>query len=403
MPALPHLASRLGGFSAAALLPVVSSFLLFPVIARSSHPGEWVGVALGQSVGLVGAALVNLGWNALGPAEMADLDRAARDRRYVESLFSRGAVWLIAGPVAALVASTLAPTEGRVVAAAVAAAFSASGLSPRWFAVAEARPRTMIVWDVLPVVGSNLVAGLVIALGGSLLVYPALLVATTVSTALAFPAGNRRTIDVRGFVAAFRGRAPASLGELCGASYSVATVALVGSQAAASQMPQYASGVRLYQWGLLALVALTNALQAWAAAPGADRGERFLVLVRAHVVLGLLGSTILAVAGPPASAVLFGSDLRASGGVCVGLGLAYLAVALSTALVRHVLIISRRIDVVLAAVVLGAVVGVPVTLLLTAQFGVTGGAVGLAASELTVLLAAAPVATRAVRTARAVA
>lgn len=385
--------ARLGGFSAAAILPVVSSFVLFPVIARSSSAGEWVAVAIGQSVGLVGATLVNLGWSVLGPAEVAAMDRGARDKRYVDSLVSRLVAWCLVAPLAALVAFELAPSDGHVVGAALAVAFSASGLSPRWFTVAEADPRRMIVWDVLPVVGSNLVAGVAILAGAPLLTFPVLLTLTSLTTAVLFPVGHgSRRADLARIASAFRGRLPATFGEFVASSYSTATVALVSSQAAASAMPQYASGFRLYTWGLLALVAVTNSLQAWAADPHADRGSRFRALLKIHLGLGLVGLVGLAVAGPTASKILFGSDLATSTLVCLGLGLSYFAVALTTTFARHILVIEQRISIAIRCVVAGCVIGIPLTLVLTHLYGVAGGAFGLAISEAMVLVFAAPTA-----------
>nr|WP_259393008.1 polysaccharide biosynthesis C-terminal domain-containing protein [Microbacterium halimionae] len=134
---------------------------------------------------------------------------------------------------------------------------------------------------------------------------------------------------------------------------------------------------------------LANALQSWTAeVTGIARAHRIRIALSAHAAFGVAGWVVLATAGPWASEVLFGAEAAATFAVVIPLGFAFALYSLRTSMTRHLLFPTGAARTVMAATLIGTVVGVPAMLLFAAWFGPVGAAFGYAMTELiaTVLL-----------------
>ena len=172
--------------------------------------------------------------------------------------------------------------------------------------------------------------------------------------------------------------------ELAGGSYSSASLALVASQASVVAMTEYTSGARLYAVSLMAISIVSQSLQGWVTERGADVAKRLGQALLVQTSLGILGLLAFVALGPLTTRILFGERLAASFGVMSGFGVAFLAVALNTAMGRHILIVAGFTRSVMSSTLLGAAIGVPLILLLAQRHGAAGGAWALAISEISV-------------------
>jgi O-antigen/teichoic acid export membrane protein len=372
--------------AAVALLPPV---VMLPVLARQSTTAEWAAVAIGQSVGAVAALLVNLGWSLDGPSEAARFDPGRAARAYLDSLAMRAkAAALVVGPTI-LVAVAIAPPGSRLIAASVAMAWLLAGLSSAWYCIGRGRAGWLIRYEVIPAAIATIVAAAGLYAGLSILIYPLLVGAAWAwgvaqsSRAIvgASPSSGGGTPSSR----SWRTRLVPTLTELAGGSYSSGTVALVATAGSVGAVSHYSSGSRLYQMGLVAVIVLSQALQGWVAeVTGTDR-RRVRAALTLHLAVGIAGATTLVALGPLVTRVAFSQELAIDRELACAFAAAFFFVALNTCLGRHVLVPEGRVRIVMTSTVVGAVIGVPLTLVLVASLGAVGGGIALAVSEAVVL------------------
>lgn len=377
------LAGRVGSFALVTLLPAAAGLVLMPVLARAVSTAEWAAIAVGQSVGAMAGVVGVCGWPLTGPSRVATADRRHRRALYVASLRMRMAALVLLLPVGGAVTWLLAPPSATALALAVFAAMALATVSPRWFLVGEGSSGDILRFEALPLAASSLAAAGLIAAGADPLVYPAGLGLALVGGALAFTITLRRRLpDTPGGPGLrWRDQLRPTVTEVVGGAYSTANVALVSTQLAVGALATYASGWRLYQWGALVVVGVCQSLQGWVGADPTARAARYRTALAIHAVVGAAGCLGLATLGPEVSALLFGDGLRAPREVAVGLGVAFLALSLSSSLGRHVLVPSGRVGAVLASTVLGAVVGVPAIVVAASIDGAGGAAMALAVTE----------------------
>jgi PST family polysaccharide transporter len=95
---------------------------------------------------------------------------------------------------------------------------------------------------------------------------------------------------------------------------------------------------------------------------------------------------LLASLGPLATQILFGREVAANFPECVSFGLAFLFVSLSTPLSRNILVPAGQTRLTLFAATIGAVVGLPLMVILGIRTGIAGIGFGLAASQAMIFL-----------------
>ncbi|MDQ6524205.1 polysaccharide biosynthesis C-terminal domain-containing protein [Nocardioides sp. LHD-245] len=372
---------RVVGFTLVTLLPALASLVSLPVLARALDPSAWAGLAVGQSVGAMASLVAAGGWALTGPSAVADAAAPIRRSLYEESVRQRALAALVVIPVGMLVTSVLVPDSARMLSLAVCASTSLVALSPRWLLVGAGRATDVLRFEGLPVAGAHLVAAGLIVAGGDPLIYPAAIAVAYAGAASAVTLVVRRAPRAEPWVrVSWRSRWVPTATEAVAGAYSAINVALVSAPVSAVALAGYASGWKLYQWGLVVVAGSCQALQGWVAAPE-GRPQRFRTAVTIHAAVGALGLVGFVLLGGPLSSLLFGSSLRMPDDVSVWFGVAVLFLSLNSSLGRHVLVTCGRVDAVLRSTLLGAVVGVPAILILVHRHGVVGGAAGLALTE----------------------
>lgn len=387
----PSLKRRVSQFSAGPLLNLLTPFLVLPVLAGATDTAGWAELAIGQSVGSVAAGIVAYGWQIVGPVEVARSSSLIETQRiYAESVIVRT---LVLAPTLLVVVGlclSRSPGDHRFLAASVAASVTLMGLSPSWVSIGQGRPMSIVAYEATPRVALLAASAVAILLGGSIWLYPAALASSTLIGVLLFSRRVVRPAWTGGLAGAVRARfrtlAPTMAATSAASLYSTGALMLVGLVASTQATAEMASADRLFRIGIVVIVILANALQAWVVhelpLEAASRQRRALEL---HSAVGVTGLIVFAVGAPSVTAFLFGPDLTPSYIVtaCYGAVFAFQAVHIS--LVQHVLIPAGRSRAVLISTLLGAGIGVPAILLSAHLAGAEGGAAALAISEGAVL------------------
>ncbi|WP_374968438.1 lipopolysaccharide biosynthesis protein [Terrabacter sp. BE26] len=382
--------SRLAGFTLGPLVSLVSPLVLMPVVARVAGPSGWASLGAATAIGSLLATFTLFGWPSAGPARFAELSSTA-DRRdlYRRSVRSRMLLLVLGSPLAVAVAIALSKSEWRLTSILMTLASAAVGLSPSWYCVALGKPSMLFRFDVLPRLLATLLSFVLVAFLRQVWIYPVL---SIVSTAMGLVLLDRqqfhgeRSMTHRGALAStLRLQWPVASASMVSSFYVATPVPLAVMVASTHDAASFSSGMRIYAYASFAILSLSNSLQSWVLSTKASlRAHRAMVALRLHALLALLGFLAIALFGPLASRILFGEAVQADELTCLGLGLAFACVALSTPLLRNVLIPGNRARIGLMGNAVGAVVGVPTMLALGQFLNVGGIAIGLFASEIAV-------------------
>lgn len=385
------LTRRFAGFSGLQILSALAPLALLPILARAAGVAGWASLAAGQSVGILVAAFALYGWGVQGPALVAGASPEDRWTIYRSSLVSRGTVLAVTLPVGYALAVVIAADGYTPLTVLMACAQGIGALSPIWFAIGVGQPKVILFYDAGPRIVAVLVSAGALLAGAPLVTYPLLLIAASVGGIAAFTHHQRRAVGGRGYTfrqaredvrRVLRSQASAAATQIAGASYGSATVAIVGLFATTVATAEFASGDKFYRFTLMVVVAAGNTFQGWVAEHPYPRNRpRMLASLASLGTIGTLGALALAIAGPWATGLLFGSDLSVDRATAVWFGVAFLGICLSTSLGRHILVPLGRASQLFAATLAGALVGLPAIAYLSRAYGAPGGAAGYAVSE----------------------
>jgi O-antigen/teichoic acid export membrane protein len=179
------LASRASLFAVGPAISVVTPLIAIPVIVRVHGPGAWTAVAIGQSVGALGALLVSLSWPQLGPLVIARADAGERPQIVADSMGSRLLMLAALAVPLTVTGAVLSPPGARIVAALSAVAAAGAGLTFQWYYVGIGAPGRLVLNEAVVRVFATIAACGALLLGAGLIVYPlALLGAVAVSLLL---------------------------------------------------------------------------------------------------------------------------------------------------------------------------------------------------------------------------
>lgn len=383
---------RLAGFTGAPILSALAPFILLPVISRLVGAEGWADFSTGQSIGILGMVVVQFGWGIVGPVRIATTtDPDARAHILRESLYTRSLTAIVGIAGAGVATALITGPDFKLESVAMAIAMTLGGLSPAWFCIGSAKPVDLMLYDAVPKLGAALVSLPVLLLGGPLVFYPVLLGTLTLAAAVAHARAVLRhrpheRLPLGAVFAVLRGLLPTAAIDAAGNAYGSTPVPIATAGLPASEASSFASADRLYRVGVLAVIALGNAFQAWVLEPRETHDlKRHSAAIASHAVLGAMGAIILTVAGPWASGFIFGAAVAADTLTCALFGLAFLCLSTATPLIRNVLIPHGRYRFVLATTLTASAVGLAVMGIGAANANEAVIALGVAAAELTSL------------------
>lgn len=393
--------TRLSGFTFLPLIGLVLPLVLLPAMGTVVGPVGWASGISGIAVGSFASAVILWGWNVDGPVAIAratsDAERAAV---YGRSIRSRVLLSLLVMPLAMAVAALVSGPDFRGVGAATALATATAGLSPAFYGIGAGRPTLLALYDTLPRALGTIAAVPLVVLTRSLWPYPVTAIVATVVALVLFqrqhaPGERWLPLPLGSVAADLKGQRHTAGYNLAGAAYAVTPVPIAQSTVPGVPSAPLGTTDQLYRYGLFGAIALGNALQAWTLEPGiANRRRRHVAAIWAHLALGVIGLVVLVWLGP-----IVGDLVSQGAGVptrdlCFVYGLAFACLSLATPLSRNLLIPAGEQALVLKTTIISAVVGVAAMVFAGLVHDVRGIAIGMALSELAMLVMLLPPALR---------
>lgn len=391
-------------FALASLISALSPLLIIPAVIAGWGVGGWASVAVGQSVGAIGSVVVMWGWALQGPVTAARAETKARLAvLLLESMSSRVPIAILVVPIAAVVASGLAPDQ-KLVAGLTAAGFSLAGLSMVWYFVGVRRPALVLLYDSIPRLLIAAIGAIGIASTGWLIFYPITLIVGTlaynilsfmdISGSYSLPLGSLKTSRIR---RGLLGSAGAGVSQLSSAVYINGAVALVAIWSSEESIAEFGAVNRLYLAATVASVPVFQLFAGWVAKERSVVGPRARLALTVQLALALIAVPGFILLAPFIARVVFSEAIPIGEGA---ISLAACGVALvifTRALGSHVLMANNQSRAVGASAGLGAVIGVFLIPSLSIGYGAVGACGAILIVESAVLFVQSVVAFRLIR------
>lgn len=372
---------RLVSFGALSTASALGSLLALPILARAASVDEWAAIAIGQSVGGLGALVVGAGWSVTGPA-LAAREPFRGQRLLLDSLAARIAAASVALPVVAMVSATIPATTHHALSAEMGFSTALLGFSPVWYAVGTSRPGILLWTDVVPRMLGGVGGALAAALWDLLFLYPLSIAGCFLLSYVSFYVretwGHTYPGCLRGGFRKVVANASALGTEFASGAYTVGSSALIGLTGTPLTVAHFNIGYRLTAFGSTAIAALSHTVHPWVAqADGPVFVRRLGRSLLMHAALGAVGLAFLSVLGPTLCQLLFGQELAPSMSTMLGMGIFFLLWSLEAVTGRHLLATRGHARSLLITTLLGSLIGAA-GLPFTAMHGDTAAAFMLA-------------------------
>lgn len=378
--------ARLFGFGLSMIVLAVVTFAAIPAMVAADGAVAWGAIALGQSIGTIGAVLVNYGWPLSGPVAISGGNATIRRRVYGDSIRVRLLLFLPVAVVAAAVAVAIAPGK-PLFAAAGAMSATAAGLTGMWYFVGVARPYAFLVLETLPraagtllgvgfmKAGFNAIVGLVCVTGGSFLAF------LVVSVWVYFSTGRDGAVH----------RPARPLGELMrsqrvglvsmiGSNLYTATPIVIFSLLAPATQPNFALANKIQLQLTIGLSPAVYLMQGWVPkGVGVGRIRRADASIVIVFLFSCAPALIFAFLGAKLFSWLGGGEISFTSVTIVLVAIAVVANLIDAVLRYAVLPSFDRLDVVARATVASAVVGLPLVAVGVVCADVVGALTGVIA------------------------
>jgi O-antigen/teichoic acid export membrane protein len=397
---------RIFGFSSLPILSALSPLLVLPVLTRTVGAPGWASIAIGQSIGMAAALVVNYGWGVTGPSEIARADPNGRRDIYRISLVHRSLVSIVVLPAAFCLAQFLDPASGDAGAGVMAVAMALAGLSPSWYFIGSGKPWGIAIYDTFPRLVGSLLAIPLLQLVPDVLTYPLtllvfVLAGVMISAIRLASRGNSVQHDLILVRKHHRSQTTLVLSGLISAGYTSLSVSLVAGTNY-SAVAAFAAADRLRAMAKQGTVSLGNALQGWVAEDHqwVRARRRMIVSLGLLASSGLLVGTLVWIGLPIVDESLFGPAIVITQATSFFCGASLLFTAVTISLSFHILAPALRTNVIAIATTSGALIGVPLILILSTTHGAPGAALAGAIAEGVVLVVEAVAAWKILRLTR---
>lgn len=385
-------ARRLLAFVIVPALGIVSPLLALPALTAAHGATAWAAIAVGLSLGSGGAVIAELGWALTGPQRVARTSRA-RARYYfalslVTKLLSITPVMLIAS----VLAFVLFPLD-RSLSVLAAIAGSATGLSQNWFFIGRGAPGKILFFDTLPRVAFVVFSAILLTFGAPAEAYVllGLLVPSLLSPLLGVFVVGLRPAEFKRWkwnrlVYIMRSQLPAVSGRLASSIYIAIPSALVG-MISPSSVAHFAAVERLTRMSLSVLAAVPNYLQKYVGEVStlSCKISRSLKAIFICLLVGVVSGTGYAILVPYVADYVFTGTVEVDPSLAWTAGGIILVVCVSRATGNIGLVTVRRITSIMRSAMLGALVGLPLIVVLALRWGALGALMGMLVAEIAVL------------------
>jgi O-antigen/teichoic acid export membrane protein len=383
--------ARLASFALTVGVGTIVGLISIPVITGIAGAQIWSVQAMAQSVSIMFGILVAFGWGTTGPSMIASTNKALRPQLFLDSLVSRGYLFLIAAPAMAAVMIVLQPEHVLLVVVA-SIAYLLPFLGGNWYFIGEAKPKRLFFLDALPQFSGTLVGLAILALTHNIvwLVATQLLfnILALTLTCLVIIQPSKTTIAVNFNVRqAFSRLAMQRHGVVTTATGSLyVNLPLVAINLfLPAQLGVYLMADRIFRYGVLALSPLLQFIQGWIPEGGPENLRHRLVRsAQVAPLFGFLGGMGIFLLGPLASEILSNGLVIFPSLLSAAVGLMFFSVAVSQILGLACLVSVGQGKILVQSTVLGAVCGAPAIVLAALFTDVTGVAWAVAISEILV-------------------
>lgn len=386
---LRHLGT-IGGYGLSVALTALVTLTTIPIVIAAVGPHAWASLAVAQAVGTSGAIVIGFGWGITGPTEVAAADAAERRRIFSESFRARCVLVLPVSAVA--VGVTIFSVNSESFPSALnCLSYCLTGLLSGWFFTGTAQPWSFFTFDSIPRVLGAAAGALAVWSGAALWSLPAAqlvgVLLGIVGTGLHLR-GTRRS----------RGRSRQNPIELLSAQSHGMLLSGVSALVTAlppvlvalfapTALPAYSLGDKLLRFATTGFSPVLQYLQGWVpAVDGAGRLRRVRLAALAGTLIAVFGGALFALLAPLFGGLLSGGQVEIPTGVAAAFGV-LLAVLVAAQVFGFVCLLGLGAAGQLARfTVLGASIGMPLTLIGAFFFGAAGAVIGFGAGELVALL-----------------
>lgn len=386
--AAPALLRRFGGFAASLVLSTVVNLATIPFVISTLGKETWGELALAQATAALFGIVVAYGWGTVGAAMVASLPAHNRPQMYVDSLVSRGYLFLFAAPVMFAVVLLISRVDPPV-AAVASLAYVLPFLGASWYFVGQAKPWKLLAFDVLPqslgivvgVIGTQFVPHAYVFVL-SLLFFNALAVTFGAVAALRSRAGHPVKVNLR-LVPALKRLREQRHGVIAAGTGSLNSnfPLLVVNQVIEAALPQYAMADKLFRFAVAGFGPVLQVIQGWIPEAGASAsGNRIRTAATLAPAAGIAAGILLALLTPWASSVFSGQTISIGFELSIPFGLILAAVLVAQIVGLACLIPLGKGAALAKSTAIGAAVNLPLMFVLGATLGAPGvaWAVGLA-------------------------
>ena len=393
MSTKPIMASlaRLASFALTVGVGTIVGLISIPVITGIVGAEIWAVQALAQSVSILFGIVVAFGWGTTGPSMVASTGKTLRPQLFLDSLVSRGYLFLIAGPAMVAVMIVLQPNHVLLVVLA-SVAYLLPFLGGNWYFIGEAKPKRLFILDALPQFSGTLIGLGVLALTRDIiwLVATQLLfnmLAIALTSIVIIQSAETRIVpnfSVREAIGRLKRQRHGVVTAATGSLYvNLPLVAI--NLFLPQQLGIYLMADRIFRYGVLALSPILQFIQGWIPEGGRENlRHRLIRSAQVAPVFGFLGGMAIFLLGPIASDILSNGLVIFPETLSAAVGLMFFSVAVSQILGLACLVSIGQGRILVQSTVLGAVCGAPAIILAALYSDVTGVAWAVAVSEVLV-------------------
>lgn len=384
LPSLHRLSGALFLFPVAAQAAV--SLFSIPVMIESAGSSGWIAIAVGQSIGAIGAVVVSLGWGVTGPARVSVLTQRGKRETLAVSLVSKAAIAIPVLVASLAVIYLLVDSDPLAILGALAILTLA--FNSTWFFVGTSDPVGLVVLDALPRVAVTATGWVMVALGSPVEIGLLAQIGGSVLAGLAvwaFRVGRGSSEFIRSrlwrrLLAEFRGQVNGVASQVIPALFNYSPVILV-SLVHPSAAPLFALLDKVQKQIVTGLVPVGNVVVARAASQLSIGNRSRIETARASVwltaLVGMFGGVGVLVAGAFLVDLLSQGLFRAEGtliwvmaGVVCWSFIAAVLPAAALAVVSSLRVATR-------SALFGASIGVLTAVFMTERLGALGAEIGL--------------------------
>ena len=371
-----------------------TSLLVIPIVITVVGPDSWGRMAVAQAIGAVYAVLVGFGWGIVGPAQVAGMDPAIRGQYLRDSLVSRLILFICTLPVYIVTVLVIVGVQNDIAAYLVAGVTMLSmAIGSGWFFIGESMPAKLVLWEAVPRTIGAVVGVTALWLSHSLLLYAVIqLVAVALSIVLTSRDLIRRYVNgifnwsIREGFRRLSGSYAAMVTAGTATLYVNAPLIII-STIIPGVTPIYAAAEKIQRFALMCMSPLTQIIQGYI--PSAPDWQQKRARIRRSIILtsALAVAFGAALAGvlPWLAFVLTAGKISVPFALSIPMGISSLVIIVSGVTGLAALVALGRERAVATSTVIGAVVGLPLTIIMAFTVGMTGAAWAIAISELVVL------------------